>query len=186
MLSPWRQQAMKTAKFGLTGLGLVGIFGLACAAEPATSDNRVDTVSTENPPASFEEWLRAQCQDGAAVGFKDKGTDELVKIVPCEELRTRVLTHPSLRVQFLSLYTMQPQAIEGGEPTEQTGEAKEPLLFGGLLCGFMAMTPGLVFGWPLHGCQRNSASAEKKQACEDWIGGSTVALGTICMIGFLF
>lgn len=140
---------MKHAKKMVVGVLLlplgVPVFGTGCAND--SIDLPGATPSTSNAsasPASFDQWLRAQCPDGHAVRITGAEVGGQVDTA-CEEVRERLVADASVRARLVSVYLAQTQDPTPLEPTaeaslpERTGEARQPGVLSGFFCS-LALT----------------------------------------------
>jgi hypothetical protein len=68
---------------------------------------------------------------------------------------------------------------------EHVGEAQEPLLFGGLICAFMAALPGVLFNvgpTGQAGCHNPNLSHDEQTRCSNVTEGGSAALALACGI----
>jgi hypothetical protein len=108
---------------------------LGASMSVAVSYGGADT-SGASPPAGFEQWLRTQCPDGHALRLMtEAGAEEM----PCEEARERVLSSGATH-ELLGAYVEQMEDAAGEATTvtgERIGEAEEPGVISGLICGLI-------------------------------------------------
>jgi hypothetical protein len=177
---------MRSTKLAAVGLALVGVLGLSCAAPADKSESfgaPGSSASTEGAPSGFDDWLRSQCPNGAAVALEDPRTGELIHFVPCEDLRERALADSSGRASLVQAYEARTDKPEEGE---SIGQAREPLTpLGGLVCAIVSLGPGLIFGWPGRGCE-HARTPEDRRACEATIGGFSTGATMLCALSAFF
>jgi hypothetical protein len=119
----------------LSNLAAVGAARAAPPGDPPEiASPRAAAAADPAPlPAGLDAWLREQCPDGRALRLT-RAAD--AHEIACAPLREELLADAAARSWLVEAYTAQTASSPTSEPPgERVGEAREPGVISGLICG---------------------------------------------------
>jgi len=153
------------------------LFSLVTAACVAPTNTDAASSQPADDDAALAAWFAEEiCPNGVAVERMDTRTGER-RVVPCEEVRPKLVADDDARAVLLDLYQQSLQPRPDGEPVAEAQQRWSPV---GFACSFLMASAALAFNPPgaKFGC--NDPKANNPDACAKATTWGLGGLGMLC------